>query len=106
MGVASAGAFLDGPSPAIRRPAARPNVVAAASGDVDQGRAIVWGQADRTARMVVEYATTESFADPRRVRTATGFAADETRRTPARGRSALGPRRWRWVLGWPCRADW
>ncbi len=67
VAAASAGAFLDGPSPAVRRNAARPHAIAISSGDVDGGRAIVWGQADRTARMVVEYATTESFADPRRI---------------------------------------
>jgi alkaline phosphatase D len=65
-GAASAGLFLDGPSP-IRRAAVRPHVVAAASGDVDQGRAIVWSQADRASRLVVEYSTTEGFAAPRRV---------------------------------------
>src|SRR6187402_2004720 len=64
-GAASAGLFLDGP--AIRRAAVRPHVVAAASGDVDLGRAVVWSQADRASRLVVEYSTTEGFADPRRV---------------------------------------
>src|SRR6187397_1161108 len=60
MAAASAGAFLlDGPSP-VRRNPARPNVVAAASGDVSGGRAIVWGQSDRTSRLVVEYATTRA----------------------------------------------
>jgi alkaline phosphatase D len=68
ISAASAGALLDGPAPAIvRRNPARPNAIAVASGDVDGARAIVWGQADRTARMVVEYATTESFTDARRV---------------------------------------
>lgn len=36
-------------------------------GDVAGGRAIVWSRADRAARMFVEYSTTESFRDPRRV---------------------------------------
>ena len=39
-----------------------------AGGDVSGGRAIIWSRADRSARMFVEYATTERFADVRRVR--------------------------------------
>ena len=46
-----------------------------AAGDVGAGRAVVWSAADRSARMFVEYATTEAFTDPRRVR---GPAALET----------------------------
>jgi len=38
-----------------------------AAGDVGPGRAIVWAHVDRPSRMVVEYATTESFANARRV---------------------------------------
>ena len=37
------------------------------AGDVNGGRAIIWSRTDRPARLVVEYATTESFRDPRRV---------------------------------------
>jgi alkaline phosphatase D len=37
------------------------------AGDLLGDRAIVWAQADRPARMVVEWATTESFADRRRI---------------------------------------
>jgi len=37
------------------------------SGDVGPGRAIVWSRTDRPARMIVEYATTESFTDAKRV---------------------------------------
>jgi alkaline phosphatase D len=39
-----------------------------AAGDVGGGRAVIWSRADRAARMFVEYATTESFANARRVR--------------------------------------
>jgi alkaline phosphatase D len=39
-----------------------------ASGDVGNGRAVIWSRCDRSARMFVEYSTTERFADPRRVR--------------------------------------
>ncbi|HSC25681.1 MAG TPA: alkaline phosphatase D family protein, partial [Vicinamibacterales bacterium] len=39
-----------------------------AAGDAGGGRAVIWSRTDRAARMFVEYATTESFTDPRRVR--------------------------------------
>jgi len=38
-----------------------------AAGDVTTGRAIVWSRCDRPARLVVEYATSLSFANARRV---------------------------------------
>jgi alkaline phosphatase D len=37
------------------------------AGDPADGRAVIWAHADRPAQMVVEYATTESFKDARRV---------------------------------------
>ena len=37
------------------------------SGDVGQHSAVVWSATDRPARMIVEYATTERFADAHRV---------------------------------------
>src|SRR5689334_12230082 len=37
------------------------------SGDVTASRAIVWSRSDRPARMIVEYATTESFQNVQRV---------------------------------------
>jgi alkaline phosphatase D len=37
------------------------------SGDVTQESAVVWSAADRPARMIVEYATTDRFADARRL---------------------------------------
>ncbi len=53
----------------IAAPGARPGIpFGVASGDVSSGRAIVWSRSDRAARMVVEYSTTESFTDVRRVR--------------------------------------
>lgn len=45
------------------------------SGDITDRRAIVWSRADRPARMVVELAASDSFADARRV---VGPAALET----------------------------
>jgi alkaline phosphatase D len=62
---AAGGALAPRAAPAIVR--ARPSVVAVASGDVDGSRAVVWAQADRAARMVVEYATGDSFRDLRRI---------------------------------------
>ena len=46
-----------------------------AAGDVTSGRALIWSRADRAARMFVEFSTTESFKDVRRV---AGPAALET----------------------------
>lgn len=40
----------------------------AATGDVTADRAVVWSRADRTARMIVEWATDEGFRSARRVR--------------------------------------
>jgi alkaline phosphatase D len=44
-------------------------------GDLAPGKAVIWSRCDRPARMIVEYATTESFRNPRRV---IGPAALET----------------------------
>ena len=38
-----------------------------AAGDVGDGSAVVWSRTDRPSRMIVEYATTDSFRDARRV---------------------------------------
>jgi alkaline phosphatase D len=46
-----------------------------ATGDVAGGRAIVWSRTDRPARLLVEYSTTPSFRDRRRI---VGPAALET----------------------------
>jgi alkaline phosphatase D len=58
-----------GQAPAIvTADAVRPAIPSGTSaGDVTAGRATVWSRTDRPARMVVEYATTDSFADARRV---------------------------------------
>jgi alkaline phosphatase D len=46
----------------------RPRIdVGVAAGDVVGNRAVVWAHADRPAQMVVEYATSDSFRDARRV---------------------------------------
>ena len=44
-------------------------------GDVTAGRAVIWSRSDRAARMIVEYSTTESFQNARRI---VGPAAIET----------------------------
>lgn len=46
------------------RPKATHGVMA---GDVGDGLAVVWSRSDRPSRMVVEYATTDSFRDARRI---------------------------------------
>jgi len=47
---------------------ARPGIpCGVASGDVADGRAIVWSRTDRPARMIVEYSTSPSFRDVRRI---------------------------------------
>jgi alkaline phosphatase D len=52
----------------ITRDAARPAVpYGAATGDVTDGQAVVWSRTDRPARLIVEYSTTPSFRDTRRV---------------------------------------
>ena len=65
-GLALSGAGLIG-RPAIAQ-SGRPVVThGVQTGDVGMNNAIVWSRADKPARMIVEYATTESFAEPRRV---------------------------------------
>jgi alkaline phosphatase D len=80
LGAMVAPARVFGQAPAIvTSDAMRPQMpFGIASGDVDAGpggaRAVIWSRADRPARMLVEYATTESFTDARRL---TGPAALE-----------------------------
>jgi alkaline phosphatase D len=62
------GARQDRAPAVITRDAARPGVpCGVASGDVTDDRAIVWSRTDRPARLVVEYSTTPSFSDVRRI---------------------------------------
>lgn len=62
---AAASAF---PRPALSLVARRPLLPSGVqSGDVGADRAIVWSRADRPSRMIVEWSTTESFKDARRV---------------------------------------
>ena len=65
--LAAAGGAFSGPA-IVRAQGARPAIThGVAAGDVVGGRAIVWSRADRPARLVVEWSTTESFAEARRV---------------------------------------
>jgi alkaline phosphatase D len=61
--------LLAGQAPAIVRSEgsmpSMPQGVAAGAADVD--RFVVWSRCDRPARMIVEYATTDRFADARRI---------------------------------------
>ncbi len=60
----------------VRQDATRPSVAyGVASGDVTRDRAVVWSRTDRPARMLVEWATTDSFKDVRRLR---GPATDDS----------------------------
>jgi len=59
FGVASAA-----PAVVVPRPGAPSGVM---SGDVTADSAIIWSRADRPARMIVEWSTTESFTDPKRI---------------------------------------
>ncbi len=54
-----------------------------AAGDVSSdGRAVIWSRSDRSARMFVEYSTTERFTDARRIRGPAALEpADFTSRT-------------------------
>jgi alkaline phosphatase D len=58
-----------GTAPAVvTSEAMRPQVpYGAMTGDVSGDRAVVWSRADRPARLIVEYSTTESFRNVRRV---------------------------------------
>jgi len=67
-GLKAAGGFALAPA-LIRQAGARPDIpYGASSGDVTRDRAIVWSRTDRPARMLVEWSTTESFQNVRRVR--------------------------------------
>ena len=56
------------PLPAFSQAAARPVFThGVQSGDVDAASGMVWTRVDRPARVMMEYATTESFRDPVRL---------------------------------------
>ncbi|WP_252717207.1 alkaline phosphatase D family protein, partial [Herbaspirillum sp. B65] len=47
------------------------------SGDVTRDSAMVWARSDRTARILVEYSTSEHFANPIRIAGPTALARDD-----------------------------
>jgi alkaline phosphatase D len=61
--------FAQGSAPAVITPeASRPAMpCGVASGDVTSNAATIWSRTDRPSRMIVEYATTDAFKNPRRV---------------------------------------
>ena len=61
--------FAQGSAPAVVTPdAQRPAIpYGVASGDVTSHTAIIWSRTDRPSRMIVEYATTDSFKNSKRV---------------------------------------
>ena len=70
-----AGAVLGFPA-IVRSQTGRPALAqGVASGDVTEGRALIWSRADRAARMFVEYSTSDRFTNVVRV---PGPAALET----------------------------
>ncbi len=76
---AGAGLLAAGPvfRPAIAQ-AGRPLIThGVQSGDVGLDRAVVWSRADRPSRMIVEWATTESFANPHRIAGPAALAATD-----------------------------
>lgn len=59
--------FIDAPA-IIQSDNMRPAVpFGVQSGDLTPGRAVIWSRADRSAQMIVEYSTTESFRNAKRV---------------------------------------
>lgn len=65
-----AGSQVFGQAPAvITSDRARPQILSGTqAGDVNAGRGIVWSRSDRAARMWVEWSTTSSFSDVKRLR--------------------------------------
>jgi alkaline phosphatase D len=64
----AAGGFTLAPA-LVRQDAARPSIpYGTTSGDVTRDRAVIWSRTDRPSRMLVEWSTTESFQNVRRVR--------------------------------------
>lgn len=69
LATGTAGVLMSGfPLPGLSRAAERPAFPhGVQSGDVDVSSGMVWGRPDRPARVMMEWATTESFANPVRL---------------------------------------
>ncbi len=75
---------------AVQPEAARPKMAQGVmAGDVSGDRAMIWSRADRPARMIVEYSTTESFAE--RMRAPAALALPENDFTSRVELSGLAP---------------
>jgi alkaline phosphatase D len=72
-------AVIAGQSPAIVvADTARPSIPqGVASGEVTPRSAVIWSRTDRPSQMIVEYSTTESFKDRRRVVGPVAFSEDD-----------------------------
>jgi alkaline phosphatase D len=66
---AMSGSGAKGGPALLRQDRARPGIpCGVATGDVSRDRAIIWSRTDRPSRMLVEWSTTDSFQNVRRVR--------------------------------------
>jgi alkaline phosphatase D len=64
--------------PYLSRAAQRPVIShGVQSGDVDQTSGVIWARSDRPARLHIEIATTESFANPRKLRPLTALPGSD-----------------------------
>jgi alkaline phosphatase D len=72
-------AFAQGSAPAVVTPDEnRPAIpYGVASGDVTSNAAIIWSRTDRPSRLIVEYATTDSFKNARRAVGPSALAASD-----------------------------
>ena len=68
-GVSQRGPWAQGTAPAlVTSDSTRPSIpYGVASGDVTSDAAIIWSRTNKPSRMLVEYATTDSFTHARRV---------------------------------------
>jgi alkaline phosphatase D len=88
VGLLSSTSPLAGSAPSIVQPeSSRPGLPqGVASGAAGPDRFVVWSRCDRPARMIVEYATTDRFADVRRVQGPAALeGTDFTARTVLQG---------------------
>jgi alkaline phosphatase D len=71
--------FAQGTAPAVITPEAKRPAIpyGVASGDVTANAAIIWSRTDRPGRMIVDYATTDSFNDLKRIAGPEALAASD-----------------------------
>ena len=78
-GVSQRGPWAQGTAPAlVTSDSARPSIpYGVASGDVTSDAAIIWSRTNKPGRMLVEYATTDSFTNARRVQGPAALAVSD-----------------------------